>query len=74
MGSNISYGTSSTSSPFYNKTALATVTISNNVTALGTYIFNGCTALNMGSIIDASIDTVGDYAFKRILPLIFHVI
>ncbi|MCL2511666.1 MAG: leucine-rich repeat domain-containing protein, partial [Bacteroidales bacterium] len=50
LGRNISYGGTSTSSPFYGKTALETVTLGSNVTALGNYVFNGCRTLNSVTI------------------------
>ena len=69
LGRNISYGTAVTASPFYNKTELETVTLGDDLTALGNYMFSGCTSLSEVNI-NSSLSAVGDYAFLNCQALI----
>lgn len=54
---------SDTLSPFFNKTALASVMIGSSVTALPAYAFAGCSAITNVTI-PASVTGIGNYAFN----------
>ena len=64
LGRNISYNASQYYgySPFYNKTALTSVTIGDNVTSIGEHAFKFCSSLK--SVIIGSVTTIGSYAFE----------
>ena len=65
IGGNISYPTSKDKgySPFYGKTSLESVTISNSVTSFGDNMFSGCTGLTAVKIPD-SVTSIGSSAFS----------
>ena len=64
LGRNLSYGTNVYSgySPFYNKSKLTSVTISNSVTSIGSQAFYGCTNLTSVTIPN-SVTSIGSSVF-----------
>ena len=66
IGRNISYSSEKSYgySPFYNKTTLKSITISNSVTSIGDYAFNGCNSFTSITIPN-SITIIGDWTFAN---------
>ena len=65
LGRNLNYRSDNYSgySPFYYKTQLTTLTISDNVTSIGSFAFNGCMGLE-SIIIPESVMNIGSSAFE----------
>lgn len=63
LGRNISYTVSNSSTPFSGKKELSAVTIGNNVTNIGEYLFYGCSALTSVTIPE-SCKTIQRSAFR----------
>ena len=63
LGRNISYTVSNSSTPFSGKKKLSAVTIGNNVTNIGEYLFYGCSALASVTILE-SCKTIQRNAFR----------
>ena len=66
IGRDLSYSTSSSNgySPFYNKTMLTELTISNSVTSINDYLFSGCSGLSEVTIPN-SVTSIGYSAFNN---------
>ena len=71
LGRNLTYSTdNSNATPFYNKDLLSRLTLSNNVTSIGSYAFSGCDSIYLLTV-HSGITSIGYGAFGNLNKVVW---